>query len=327
MKTKSIVLLIVALGCGLVAMLGVQQVMSGPKAPEMKNPDTIKVLVASKEIEAFSMLDDENTEFKEMFKKDAPKGAITKREQYAESRLRYYAAAGDVIQLSKLTDKNYAPSQEIDPGMRVVTVKVNATKTHSGLIRPGDHVDVVLTYKINRPGQVDRQRTVTILRDVAVFSIDDKRQTNSKEADGSELKAKNISLTVTPQHGNLLMLAANRGTLTLALRRANEREQDKGPLKVTSFDDSIFDNLDTAADANRIGARTRHGKGGFGQFLSGGANGQNAGDKRGGNQNSNDDATAKPKWKLTIYEGKTPRIEEVELPDADGQRGTSSNDG
>ena len=41
-----------------------------------------------------------------------------------------------------------------------------------------------------------RQRTVTVLKDVAVFSIDDKRTTNSKDADGNDLKAKNISLLV-----------------------------------------------------------------------------------------------------------------------------------
>ncbi len=48
MKTKSLVLLAMALICGFVAMLGVQQIMSGEKAPKK---DLVSVLVAKQEIE------------------------------------------------------------------------------------------------------------------------------------------------------------------------------------------------------------------------------------------------------------------------------------
>ena len=53
MKTKSMVLLAMALGCGLVAMLGVQQILSG----EQKVKDTVPVLVAKQEIGAGVKLD------------------------------------------------------------------------------------------------------------------------------------------------------------------------------------------------------------------------------------------------------------------------------
>jgi pilus assembly protein CpaB len=330
MKMKSLVLLIVALGCGLVAMLGVQQVMSGPKAPDDSQTDTKKVLVAAKDIAPFSLVDESNTEFKEVPASMVPEGAITSRSEYVDTRLRYFVAKGDLIQLSKLTSKNYAPSQEIPKHMRVVTVKVNATKTHSGLIRPNDHVDVVLTYKTGRPGGPTRQRTVTVLRNVVVFSIDDKRQTNSAD-DTNELKAKNISLLVTPKHGNLLMLAENRGMLTLALRRGGEKEKpEKDQARdYSSFDDTVFDNMDRPKDGSQRtnGARSKTGMGAFEQFLAGAKNGQTKGDKPDKGQKSKDAATVKPKWKITIYEGRNPRIEEIELPDANDRKNKSSNDG
>ena len=53
MKTKSMVLLAMALGCGLVAMLGVQQILSG----EQKVKDTVPVLVAKQEIGAGTKLE------------------------------------------------------------------------------------------------------------------------------------------------------------------------------------------------------------------------------------------------------------------------------
>jgi len=247
--------------------------------------------------------------------------------------MRYFAAKGDLIQVSKLTSKNYAPSQEIPANMRVVTVKVNATKTHSGLVRPGDHVDVVLTYKSGRPGGPTRQRTVTVLKDVAVFSIDDKRQSNTADADASDLKAKNISLLVTAKNCNLLTLAENRGILTLALRRSGEQEKlakKNEAREFSSFDDSIFDTMDRPKDGGgdqADGARKNKGLGAFAQFLSGAQGGKNKGNEPDNGQKSNGDSTVKPKWKLTIYEGRNPRIEEVELPDADDDAKESSNDG
>ena len=55
MKMKSLVLLAMAIGCGLVAMLGVQQVLSGDKRPQV---ETGKVLVAATSIMPGRPLDD-----------------------------------------------------------------------------------------------------------------------------------------------------------------------------------------------------------------------------------------------------------------------------
>jgi pilus assembly protein CpaB len=77
MKFKSVVLLAVAIDCGLVAMLGVQQVMSGDKAAEKK---MIKVLIAIEEISPGVPLDETNVAFKELPEDMVPSGAVTKQE-------------------------------------------------------------------------------------------------------------------------------------------------------------------------------------------------------------------------------------------------------
>ena len=48
MKSKSLVLLAVAAGCGLVAMLGVQQMLSGSKQPAQVK---IRILIAKADID------------------------------------------------------------------------------------------------------------------------------------------------------------------------------------------------------------------------------------------------------------------------------------
>ena len=63
MKLKSVLLLAVAMSCGLVAMLGVQQVLSGDK--QVNQDDNVtKVLVATAEIVPGHRLDESNVVFK-----------------------------------------------------------------------------------------------------------------------------------------------------------------------------------------------------------------------------------------------------------------------
>lgn len=322
MRAKPMLLLAVALGCGLVAMLGVQQVMSSPQAEEKEGPEMIKVMVATKDIDRFGLLDDSNTEFKEVFAKDAPEGTITSRADVENFAIRYGAVKGDYILKSKLTDKNHKPSKEIPDGMRVVTVSVNQTKTHSGLLRPGDHVDVVLTYKFNGPSREAIQRTVTLLQDVEVFASDNVRRSTFKNEDGSEIKAKNVSLLASPEHANMLMLAESRGQLTLSLRK----EGDHTKIEAKPIEDSALGGIGSRPQDASIGLTEQPkdpgtiqpppNNGGFGSFLAGNTNGGNKGDNGDGGQKSEQKPVEQPKWKLTIYTGSSKREELVELPEA-----------
>ena len=70
MKTKSMVLLAMALGCGLVAMLGVQQILSG----EQKVKDTVPVLVAKQEIGAGMKLEPSQVAFEDWPRENVPAG-------------------------------------------------------------------------------------------------------------------------------------------------------------------------------------------------------------------------------------------------------------
>ena len=99
MKMKSIVLLIVATGCGLVAMLGVQKVLSSSKG---KKTATSRVLIATLEIAPGIALDDTNVIFKEWPANAIPEGAVTSEEEIENRALRIRAVAGEVIMLSKL---------------------------------------------------------------------------------------------------------------------------------------------------------------------------------------------------------------------------------
>jgi pilus assembly protein CpaB len=230
MKLKSVVLLAVAVACGLVAMLGVQQALSN-KGKEEKIP-TAKVLVATTDIAPGVRLDESNTGFKEVALELVPPGAVTKAEEYTDRALRGGAVAGEMIMVAKLGEKGvFGASGEIPKGMRVITVPVTATTTHSGLIRPGDRVDVMVTFKVRIAGEGMAAKTRTVLEYIKVFATDSLIAGDTPTGDGTEIKAKNISLLVWPEQAQDLMTAKSEGELHLALRHKNDgpaaEEQDR----------------------------------------------------------------------------------------------------
>src|SRR5258708_11822166 len=235
MKTKSIVLLAMALGCGLVAMLGVQQILSG----EQKVKDTVPVLVAKQEIGAGVKLDPTQVAFEEWPRENVPLGAVAELAQYEDRACKVRSYPGDVILQAKLGEKGeYGASTTIPKGMRVATVSVNMTSVNSGMIRPGDRVDVLCTYTYKRPGTAEASRTKTVLEYIEVFAIDRNREGEGNDSNKGA-KAENLSVLVTPEQAHILMLAASKGKLQMSLRNSEDRGETQRP----AVDDKIFDEL------------------------------------------------------------------------------------
>jgi pilus assembly protein CpaB len=308
MKMKSLVLLAMAIGCGLVAMLGVQQVLSGDK----KGPtETGKVLVAITNIMPGQPLDDSNVAFKEWDKKDIPQGAVTRPDEFLDRSLRVSTFPNEPIMIAKLNEKGvFGGSSEIPKGMRVATVPVTVTKTHSGLILPGDRVDVVVTYTVahHLPNQMNSQsgeikKAKVILQYIEVFATDNIRQSAVPNGEAKEVAAKNISLVVTPDQYVLLMLAESKGQISLALRHRGDNSES-APSEV---DETAFEHLKVTHGPN---------------------------DKKVGDDELDQESVKvaevkkkvevkpepvkekeKPTWTLRVFEGDKLREEQVELPE------------
>jgi pilus assembly protein CpaB len=314
MKMKSLVLLAMAIGCGLVAMLGVRQVLSGDKGPAV---ETAKVLVAVTTIMPGQPLDDTNVAFKDWPKDKIPQGAVMTPEQYMERSLRSAVVPNEVIMAAKLNEKGvFGGSSEIPAGMRVATVPVTSTQTHSGLILPGDRVDVVVTYMMHKitGGQMNTQvgevrKARTILQYIAVFATDNIRVSSGANGETTkEVSAKNISLLVTPDQYNLLALAVEKGKVTLALRHRGDKEQ----VHAKSYDEQVFE-TDGVARGNEDKKDDEGDDDGKGKNKDVRQALEKEQTKVASAKEPKEE-TAKPSWKLKVYEGDKLREEQVELP-------------
>lgn len=217
MKPKSFILFALSAGCGLVAMLGVKQHLSSNQN-EKPVEEMVKVLHATADITPNMPLDPNLIEFRELPKSAVPFGAVTSLEEYDGRALRSSAVPNEIIMKAKLTDKGaFDAATQIPAGMRVVSVPVNLTTSHSGMIRPTDRVDVICTFESpSLEGGKPLSTTKTILDYIEVFAID--RRTPTDEVNRDDILVKNVALLVTPQQAQLVMLALKEGQLHLALR-------------------------------------------------------------------------------------------------------------
>lgn len=101
----------------------------------------------------------------------------------------------------------------LKPGMRAVSVPINATTGISGFVFPGDGVDLLLTHKV-KIGGTHRRATETLLHDIRVLAVD--QRTNDQE--GEPTLAKTATLEVKPKQAEVIAVAMEMGRLSLALR-------------------------------------------------------------------------------------------------------------
>ncbi|HUA77001.1 MAG TPA: Flp pilus assembly protein CpaB [Acetobacteraceae bacterium] len=109
------------------------------------------------------------------------------------------------------------------PGMRAVTVGVDAISGSAGLIWPGDRVDLVLTQEIadrNLP-LGERLAAETVLTDVRVIAIDQHLVEGANPNGLASDLARTVSLEVTPREAEDVAVAAGLGRLSLVVRSAD----------------------------------------------------------------------------------------------------------
>jgi len=111
------------------------------------------------------------------------------------------------------------------PGFRAIALRVNATSGVSGLVFPGDRIDIILTHMITDrtgPEAVERRASETVLENVRVLAIDQTVDENAQEP----TYANNFTLEVTPKQAEMLSVVRELGALSISLRSLAKDEQE-----------------------------------------------------------------------------------------------------
>jgi len=127
---------------------------------------------------------------------------------------------------SQLTDSKVGHPSDVGlpvrlaPGKRAVSIQIDKVKGISGLLQPGDRVDVIAIPQ--RGGNGELPPAATILRGIRVLAIGTSLETTSATPSPDEANSTTVTLEVTPHQADLLASADQNTVLRLALRSPRE---------------------------------------------------------------------------------------------------------
>src|SRR5215813_7903184 len=214
MNGKSLMMLALAVGFGLIAMLLTRQMLAQEpaKVEEVLKPDAVKVI--------------------RMAKSAVPAGAYSAPKDVEERWIKTVLLEGDVVIEKKLGPKGTPPGlvANIPKGMRAFAIDVTEQSGVSGFILPGHRVDVVRFEPTDR-GVAQGER---ILQNILVLAAG---QVFTR-AEERSLTTRTVTLAVTPDQVDILVAARAKGNLSLSLRGVNDHAVVNRPKPKPEHDES-----------------------------------------------------------------------------------------
>lgn len=227
---KTWVSLGVALSIGLITALAARSFLSHQMEAmaESNKRDTVDIIVVKTDVAAGSKLGKENLAVRKIPVDFAQSGAI-RPEDFSRidgKAVAYNLRSGEMLMWSQM-EVQRAPtfSARLPPGRRAITVVVDEISSISGMLEPGDLID--LMFAVERDGQ---KLVLPLLQSMQVMAtgqrvVDDLRS-------GEKAQFATVTLNASPEQAKNIIIARETGKLTALLRNPN----DKAPIGSKSLD-------------------------------------------------------------------------------------------
>ena len=220
MKSKSLILLVFSIGFGIVAAIGISQVMNGRVQAGPAEAPRGPVLLASADLSLYEELTEENVKLENWTLETIPPDAITSLEEITDMVTTTRMAPGIPIVRTAIQHKNIGTSPVIPENMKVAAIRVAADDTIGNLLRPGHKVDVIGIFKGR--DRITNQTTTssrTFLKALEVYSIGNKTTRDTTEnANGNSNASSIVGLLVTQKQSEALIFVQDTGSIKLVLR-------------------------------------------------------------------------------------------------------------
>lgn len=214
------------------ALLAFQMTSSAPPAPTEQAPPPplqVSVLVAARQLSPGMLVRDEDFIAKSMPQRDLAAGALTDtpelRSEIRGALVRRFLEPGAMLSrtdLLRARDRGFLAAV-LESGTRAVSIAVDAVSGVSGLIWPGDRVDVILTQQLDSQNVPIAKRVFgeTVLTNVRVIAVDQQITEGGVAATGTEgvgKVARTVTLQVAADQAERVAVAGRLGHLVLAVR-------------------------------------------------------------------------------------------------------------
>lgn len=217
---RSGIMLGIALGAGLLAVWAARQHIQGRilQIEAQARVPTVQRIVAAYDLPAGIRLSADHLAVRSfpagLAASDsiAPEGHAVLEGRLLKTPLR----AGDaVLAAHAVTEKNLPFSARLGEGRRAITMPIDAINSASGLLEPGDLIDLYVSFDHQR-----KRITAPLLQGVLVLATGSSIDGGAEQ--GGALGYSTVTLDTAPEDAVKLVAARQSGTLTALLRRADD---------------------------------------------------------------------------------------------------------
>ncbi len=218
----------------------IQQTISVERAKLNPQVEMIDVVVAKAELERGTNVGSENMAIRQVPREFVPGTAVTP-EQFANvegARLAVDMRSGEILLRGTLEGADTATfATKVREGVRAMTVSVDEVNSISGMLQPGDRIDLFFTARPPQgPGarQQPPEQTLVLMQNVLLLATGRQVRPSIGEngQPGATRSYSTITIEATPRDAQRLILAQKSGSLTAVLRGP----EDKEPLVAASMD-------------------------------------------------------------------------------------------
>ena len=213
MKPKTMVLMMVAIGCGLAASYMTSRVIADRTA-DQGEVEMTTILVAKKNLNLGTLLKDPEACFEEksFTKGEEPKKAIREFAMLKDKRLNKGVTAEMFVTQDDLWDKEHdSLAGQIPAGMRGFGIRTNVEQSSGGFVLPHSHVDLVSVIH----GPNGETKSKIIMQNVLVLAVD---QDSNRSNEKNSMVPTTVTVQVTPAQAEQIALAQDMGQIRLILR-------------------------------------------------------------------------------------------------------------
>jgi len=219
---KTWVSLGVALSVGLLTALAARSFLSHQieAIAQSNKRDTVDTVVAKTEIAAGTRLSSQNLAVRKVPVDFAQSGAV-RPEDFARidgKSIAYNLKGGEMLMWSQMeTQRAPTFSARLAPGQRAITVVVDEINSISGMLEPGDLID--LMFAVDQNGQ---KVVLPLLQSVQIMATGQRVVDDSKS--GEKTQFATVTLNATPEQAKNIIIARETGKLTALLRNPNDKD-------------------------------------------------------------------------------------------------------
>jgi pilus assembly protein CpaB len=231
MDVKKVALLVGALVIAVITAVMAKNMFAGAGAQQAAAAPVVplgpKVLVAKKALPVGTIIDPDSFAYQPWPKELMQSAYYVEGTPEGDPKalmgtvVRFPITAGQPVTRGALVgpkDRGFLAAA-LGPGMRAITVPVNASAGVAGFVFPGDHVDMVLTQQVAGGGDGPPLKvSETIVRNIRVLATDQRISEKGEDGKTEVRTFANVTVEVTPRIAEKVAVAQSVGTLSLSLR-------------------------------------------------------------------------------------------------------------